>query len=180
MSVFRPVPVLPVVVPLAVLALATLLVVLRRRGTLTVPRSAVGLALAVYVAGIVANTVFPIYLDLPTRDTTWSTGLNLEPLVGYEPADAVTNVLVFVPLGLLVALVFPRGAWLRAVLAAAAVSLTIEAVQLVTARTLGAGHVADVNDLFFNVVGGAVGVGLLALLSHDARLHRPLDRFRWT
>ncbi len=179
MSVFRPVPVLPVVVPLATVVLVLLLARLRRRGALTVPRALVALVLCVYGAGIVANTVFPVYLDAPPRDTTWHTGLNLEPFVGYEVTDAVTNVLVFVPLGVLLALLSRRGAWGRAILVAAAVSLSIEVTQLVTARTLGAGHVADVNDLAFNVIGGAIGVGLLALVSRHGRLAGLLDRFRW-
>lgn len=179
MSVFRPVPVLPVVVPLATLVLVLLLTTLRRRDALTVPRALVALVLCVYAAGIVANTVFPIYLDAPARDTTWHTGLNLEPLVGYEITDAVTNVVVFVPLGVLLALLSRRGAWGRAIILAAAASLAIEVTQLVTARTLGAGHVADVNDLAFNVIGGAIGVGLLALLSRHGRVAGLLDRFRW-
>ncbi|GAA5142045.1 hypothetical protein GCM10023340_04880 [Nocardioides marinquilinus] len=175
---FREVPVLPVVVPLAVLVLVLATWHLRRTGMLTAPRATVGLAWAVYAAGVVANTIFPIYLDKPGGGPR--TGLlNLTLGSGYEPADALMNICVFVPVGVLVALVAPRWpAW--AVLAAAtALSLVVETTQLVTARKLGGGHVADVNDLLFNLVGAALGLLLLSAASRIPAVTGLVDRFRW-
>ncbi len=134
---FREVPVLPVVIPLGAVVLALLLWRLHRTGRLTVPRAAVALALAVYAAGVVANTVFPIFLDKPVTSAPWDAHLVLVPLVDYEVADALTNVLVFVPLGMLVPLLLTRTSWWRVVLAAAAFSLAIEVTQYVTAHLLG-------------------------------------------
>ncbi|MFC5012442.1 VanZ family protein [Nocardioides plantarum] len=170
---------LPVVVPLAAGVVVAGVWHLRRRGLLTVPRAAVALAMAVYVAGVVANTVFPIYTDKPASSPRWSDFVSVTPLAGYEVVDAVTNVVVFVPVGLLVSLAVPRWSRARALAAAVAVSLSIEVTQYVTAHLLGGGHVADVNDLIFNVVGAAVGLLLLVVVAHVPLGARGLERFRW-
>lgn len=177
---FREVPVLPVVVPLAAVVLGLLLWRLHRTGRLTVPRAAVALALAVYAAGVVANTVFPIFLDKPASSAAWDAHLVLVPLVDYEVADAVMNVLVFLPLGMLLPLLLARPSWWRVVLTAAAFSLAIEVTQYVTSHLLGGGHVADASDLLFNVVGGALGLGLFTVLCRVPALDAFFDRFRWT
>ncbi|WP_282944131.1 VanZ family protein [Cellulomonas endometrii] len=176
---FRQVPVLPVVVPLAAATLTALLWSLARRGRFSVPRAALALALCVYAAGIVANTVFPIFLDKPASSAAWGDHLALVPLAGYEVADAVMNIVVFVPLGMLVPLLMVRPSWSRTVAVAACVSLGIEVTQLVTAHLLGGGHLADVNDLLFNVVGGAVGYLVLAAVTRVPRARALVDRFRW-
>ncbi|MEZ0165265.1 VanZ family protein [Kineococcus sp. LSe6-4] len=178
-TLFRQVPVLPVVVPVAAVAFLGLLWSLRRRGRLSLPRAAVAAALCVYLAGTIANTVFPVFLDKPTGTRPWSAFLNVVPVVGYEPADFAMNVAVFVPLGVLVALVVTRPSWTRVLAVAAAISATIEVTQFVTATTLGGGHVADVNDLLSNVVGGLLGAGLLALLDRVPAVRAVVDRFRW-
>jgi glycopeptide antibiotics resistance protein len=177
--VFHQVPVLPVVVPLAAAVFAGLMWSLIRSGRFSVPRSAVALALGVYVAGIVANTVFPVFLDKPVSSAPWGSHLAVVPFAGYEVADAVMNVLVFVPVGVLVPLLAPRASWRRAVAAAAVLSLTIEVTQLVTAHLLGAGHIADVNDLIFNITGGAVGFAVFSALVKVPSVSAVVDRFRW-
>lgn len=176
---FRQVPVLPVVVPLAVVTVAVLLTLLVRRGRFSLPRAAVALAVGVYAAGIVAHTVFPIFLDKPAGSGPWDAHLALVPLSGYEVADALQNILVFVPLGMLVPLLAARPSWWRTVAVAACVSLGIEVTQLVTAHLLGGGHLADVNDLVFNVLGGAVGYVALAALARVPAIEALVDRFRW-
>ncbi|CAM3658761.1 VanZ family protein [Nocardioides zeicaulis] len=177
---FARVPVLPVVVPLAAVVLALLLWRLRDRRLLSAARGAVAVALSVYAAGVVANTVFPLFLDKPASGAAWDEQVNLTPLVGYEVADAVMNVGVFVPLGILIALASPASRWTRVLAAGAAVSLGIELTQYVTARTLGGGHIADLNDLAFNVVGTALGVGALLVVEQVPLLRDLLDQFRWT
>lgn len=177
---FREVPVLPVVVPLAVVVLSALLLVLRRRRSLTWPRATVALAVAVYAAGIVANTVFPIYLDRPPVERPWGASLALVPLRDYEVADALMNVLVFVPVGVLAALVLRRPTWLKVLAVGGAVSALVEVTQLVTARLLAGGHVADVDDLLSNVVGALVGLGLLRLTVLHPAGAALVERFRWS
>ncbi len=171
------VPVLPVVVPIAVVVLVLLLWHLRSRGLLTPPRASVALALCVYSAGVVANTVFPVYLDPVARHTRWS--LQPVPLAGYEWADAAMNVALFVPLGALLALALGTLSWWRVLVAAAVAGLVIESTQLLTGAFLGGGHVADVDDLLSNVVGGMVGWGLLVALRQVPAGARLVERFRW-
>ncbi|MCG8919121.1 VanZ family protein [Actinokineospora sp. PR83] len=174
---FREVPVLPVVVPVAAAVFLILLWYLHSRDRLSAPRAAVALALCVYAAGVVANTVFPIFLDKPARSALWK--VYLVPFANYEVGDAVTNILVFVPIGVLVPLLVAKAPWWRVVAVAAAFSLVIELTQLVTRNLLGGGHVADVNDLIFNTAGGALGFGLCSALSRVPAAAALIDRFRW-
>lgn len=176
---FAEVPVLPVVVPLAVAAMALFVWHLQRRGLLTLPRGAVALALCVYVAGVIANTLFPIFLDKPSSSAPWDAYINVTLLGGYEVVDAVTNICVFVPLGALLALALPSWSWWRVLTVAAVFSLGIEISQFVTARLLGGGHIADINDFIFNVLGAALGCGLLYALTRVPHGARFVDRFRW-
>ena len=176
---FREVPVLPVVVPLAAAVLGALLWSLHRRDRLTAPRAAVAVALCVYAAGVVAHTVFPVFLDKPSGDGPWTRSVDAIPLAGYEVADAVTNVLVFAPLGVLLPLLLARPSWWRVLGVAAAASLAIELAQLLDARLLGGGHVADVDDLGCNVVGAALGLGLFTAVSRAPGAAVLVDRFRW-
>lgn len=174
---FREVPVLPVVVPVAAAIFLTLLWYLHRRDRLSVPRALVALALCVYAAGVVANTVFPIFLDKPARSALWE--VYLVPLADYEVGDAVMNILVFVPAGMLVPLLVARASLWRVVTVAAAFSLTIETAQLITGNVLGGGHVADVNDLLFNVAGAVLGFGLFSMLSRVPGAAALINPFRW-
>lgn len=174
---FREVPVLPVVIPLAVASLLVMVWHLRRRDLLTVPRVAVAVALCVYAAGVVANTVFPIFLGKPAGPGRWLVQITL--LADYEVVDAVTNVVVFAPVGVLVPLLVARVSWWQVLGVAAAFSLLIEATQLVTARFLAGGHVADVNDLLFNVIGAAVGLGVFSVATRWVPVAAVVERFRW-
>ncbi|WP_251009328.1 VanZ family protein [Curtobacterium sp. ISL-83] len=156
-----------------------LVAVLRARRRLTLPRATVAAALSVYAGGVVANTVFPIYLDWPASEGPWIPPVNVVPVVGYEWADAVINVMVFLPLGLLVPLLVARPSWLRVVTTIAGISLAIELAQFVTAGLAAGGHIADVNDLFCNTVGGALGYALFVLLDRIPVTAGLVDDFRW-
>jgi glycopeptide antibiotics resistance protein len=175
--VFREVPVLPVVVPLAAVIFLTLLWYLHRRGRLSAPRAAVALALCVYAAGVVANTVFPIFLNMPQSVALWK--VYIVPFVDYEVADAVMNILIFTPVGILVPLLLAKASWWRVLAVAAAFSLAVELTQLVTDNLLGGGHIADVNDLIFNIVGAVLGFGLFSMLDRLPAATALINRFRW-
>ncbi len=47
------------------------------------------------------------------------------------------------------------------------------------ARFLAGGHVADVNDLLFNVIGAVLGLGLFSALAQIPLLAAVVERFRW-
>ena len=106
-------------------------------------------------------------------------GLTLMPSASLEPydrptlcllcgtegtADAILNVLLFVPLGLLMARA--KNAWLRAAAVGLALSLGVESVQL-----LVPGRHPALGDIIWNTSGAALGV----LIHHVA-----LDRLRRT
>ena len=174
---FREVPVLPVVLPVAAAIFLILLWYLHNRGRLSVPRAAVALALCVYAAGVVANTIFPIFLNKPAGSALWT--VYLVPLADYEVRDAVMNILVFVPVGILVPLLVAKASWGRVLAVAAVFSLAIELAQLVTGNLLGGGHVADLNDLLFNIAGAVLGFGLFSTLSRVPVAAVLINRFCW-
>lgn len=177
---FEQIPVLPVVVPLGILIFGLLLWRLVARRIFSVPRALVAAALAVYAAGIVGNTVFPIYLDPLTGGDEWTPGLALVPFADYEWEDASMNVLIFVPLGMLVVLLLATPSWWKALLIVAGTSVGIETLQLAAQRYFAGGHIADVNDLLSNVAGGMLGYALLVVLSRVPLLSGLIGRFRWT
>ena len=77
---------------------------------------------------------------------------------GYR--DLILNIVCFIPVGLLVGLLFERYRLAKALLAGLLFSLTIEFSQLIWHR-----GVFDVNDLFNNalgaVIGGFIAVGVI-------------------
>lgn len=177
---FAEVPVLPVVIPFGIVVFAVLLAVLWARRSFSLPRAAVAAAVAVYAAGIVGNTIFPIFLDKPDSGIPWTPGLALIPFADYELDDALMNMLVFVPLGILIPLMLARPTWLKVVGTAAITSLTVESLQLAAQAYFAGGHIADINDFLSNVAGGALGYGLLLLLARVPALARLIDLFRWS
>ncbi|KOV79783.1 antibiotic resistance protein VanZ [Nocardia sp. NRRL S-836] len=163
---------------MAAVVFLALLAHLRRRDRLTAPRAAVALVLCVYVAGVVANTVFPIFLNMPAGDPQWKVYFGL--VHGYSVEDALQNIVVFVPVGVILPLLLAKASWWRVLAVAAAFSLAIEVTQFFTGNLLGGGHLTDVNDLFFNVVGAALGMGVFSALSKVPAAAALIDRFRWS
>lgn len=151
---------LPVVVPLAAVAFGVLLWRLRRRAATSVPRILVAAAACVYGAGVVANTLFPIYVGRPDYHESWRVFLNLTPLANTEPFDMLANVAVFVPLGFLVPLLARTSSVWRALLVGFLVSLTMETFQFINAVTGHGGHIADINDLLANTLGAPIGYAM--------------------
>ena len=102
-----------------------------------------------YFAAVLALVGFPSILD-HSPDVT----LNLVPLAGI-PADfknACLNVLLFVPLGLFLPLLWDSCQSLRrTILFALCVTLFIELSQLFTLRA------TDINDILTNLAGAAIG-----------------------
>ncbi|WP_341976277.1 VanZ family protein [Microbacterium sp. LWO13-1.2] len=177
---FQQIPVLPVVIPLGAVIFALLLWRLNAERIFSVPRAMVAAALAVYAAGIVGNTIFPIYLNPITGGTNWVPGLAIIPFADYEWGDAVTNILVFVPLGILSALLLAKPSWWKVLIAVAGTSLGIEVAQLAAQKFFAGGHIADINDLLSNIAGGMLGYGLLLILSRIPQVSGLVDRFRWS
>jgi len=154
----------PVVVPLAALAFALLLWRLHRNGTLTPLRALVALVATVYAAGLIANTLLPIYVGGVAYPAPWRLFVNLTPLANTERADMAKNVVLFAPLGLLIPLVTRLRAALPVVLSGLLVSVAMELLQLLNAVKWHGGHIADVNDVLSDTLGVILGYAVYRLL----------------
>lgn len=168
---YHEVPPMAVILPLGVVAFGLLVALLYQRRAVTLLRIVVAVVLTVYVVGIVANTLLPIYLGKPDYGVPWHDYLNLRPLANTEPRDMAQNVVVFVPLGVLLPLVVRTRSVVVVVLCGLALSFVMESIQFVNSVTGHGGHVADINDLAANTIGAPVGYALfrLALLLPGAK-----------
>jgi glycopeptide antibiotics resistance protein len=175
------VPMLPIVIPLGVVFFLVLLWVLRSRGRVTLPRASVAALLALYTGGVLANTVFPIYIHVGTwpNHGPRPLALYLVPFLDYGFEDALINVAVFVPLGGLISLLMARPSWWKVIAIVTGVSLAIELAQMAIARFAFGGHVADINDWMTNILGGIIGYGLFVLLTRSKTVAEFIQRFRW-
>ncbi len=146
------------------------------RGAWHVRRALLQLAAAVYVAAVLSLTIFPL-------EVTWGEYANQAPWIGqinFIPlltADItiVPNVIMMVPFGFLLPLMSRRATSAsRAAWMTAAVSLAIEAAQLLSYIVLNNGRSVDVNDLLANTLGGLVGYALVTLALRAPSLRGPL------
>lgn len=178
---FVEVPTLPIVIPLGVVIFLVLIWALRSRGRVTLARASVAAALAVYAGGVLANTVFPIFLRVGTGfyDGPRPLPLFLVPFADYGLEDALINVAVFVPLGVIIPLLITRPSWWKVLALVAGSSLAIELLQMATARLAFSGHLADINDWMTNILGGMVGYALLALATRSKTIAGFVQHFRW-
>lgn len=123
-------------------------------------RTALRAALAVYLLAVAVITLRPAgpddgALDVARRVIAWLEGTGLP--VTFEGVEAVANVVMFVPFGVLVGLLLHRPWWV-VVLLGTATSVLIETVQ----RWLPTRY-PTLQDVVMNTLGAAVGVVVLAL-----------------
>jgi glycopeptide antibiotics resistance protein len=130
-----------------------------------------GLLLA-YATAVVAVTMFPLYV-VPAwwRDSEhWWQVLRLIPLM-VPPVGFALNIVMFMPLGVLLPLMWPRLGTVRRVfwwgLASSAV---IEFSQLALWVLVGNRRFWDVNDLYSNTIGAVFGFLLFRALRPGFRL----------
>lgn len=83
---------------------------------------------------------------------------------GHLGLQAILNVLVFIPVGVLLGCAFDKMKWWKAMLIGASFSIIIEVLQFVTRR----GY-AEFDDVFHNTLGCLIGFGLYAAGSAVAR-----------
>ena len=114
-----------------------------------------GALLLVCFASLLLITLFPIAPNLsflsPVSHLLVRAGVP-HAFAG-QVLEAILNVLMFVPLGLLLAFLMPSRRWWLAVLACAAVSFGVELIQAVAL----AGRSATLIDFIANTTGGAIG-----------------------
>jgi VanZ family protein len=114
-------------------------------------------------------------LEFPRAFLVIAESPKLVPLRQLNVADAVRNVILYLPLGFLLALLLGAGRGRRpshvimgALLAVAAVSLGMEMLQILVPRRF-----PSIDDLIFNTAGGGLGIGL-ALWALRRRARRDL------
>lgn len=121
-------------------------------------REALLLCFALYCAALLAVTFSPFELTLSAPDFSFRSRL-LEMLLGTYTTGAwgwtmwLSNLALFFPFGLLTLLLWARKPW-QALLLALGVILCVEVLQPFAGRSF------DVDDLFLNFLGAAIGVGI--------------------
>lgn len=93
-------------------------------------------------------------------------GVPLLAWIDFDVVEFTANILLFVPMGLLLALLLGRWRWWLALVLGMAATLTIEFVQLFLPARF-----SDPRDLLANTLGTVVGIALLAIA---AARHRRL------
>jgi glycopeptide antibiotics resistance protein len=79
--------------------------------------------------------------------------------LGYSALEFTANVGMFIPVGVLLALLLPPRRWWVAVLIGFAMTVTIETAQLFIP-----GRFSDVRDIVANTAGAAVGVAIVRMI----------------
>lgn len=153
------VPATPVLLPLCAVWMLASWLRLRRRAVLTPQRLLAAWALGWYVAAVSAATLFPLQIALGAYANKASvlSMANVIPLLTIDPRTFLLNIVMTMPLGVVLPLVWRvRG---TAHLAGLAVgfSASIEVLQFLTDALLSSGRTADINDLAANTLGAVAG-----------------------
>jgi glycopeptide antibiotics resistance protein len=148
---------------LALVAYPVMVVVMRPRSR---RRVALTGAFLLYLTAVIAVTIFPIHVVPPAwrlSERWWDT-VRLIPLM-VPPGGFALNIVMFMPFGVLLPLLWPRTGTIRQVFWwSLATSAVIELSQLTMWITLGNRRFADVNDLYSNSIGGVLGFVLFRTL----------------
>ena len=147
-------------------------------------RSVTALIAAGYAIVMMAVTLLPMRMNPAAYwgGVPWWAAVHYVPFV-VDAASFVLNIVMFVPFGVLVPVLWARvDAFTRVTGWAVAVSAGIELVQLVLGVTTGSRRTVDVNDLIANAAGAAVGWAWLRLAvphrEHRETIARPVGRRR--
>ena len=156
-----------------------------RRQPVSLRRECLLVIVVLYLCGVAAATLAPNHNPrLLAQDTT---GIELRPNLAtltcssamlpkgsnvrhFCVYNAKGNVLLFFPLGILIALVWRRLRFWKVIQIAIALSFTIELLQYLS-RAWGSYRAADINDVILNVFGASLGLILVSLLR--LRIRRP-------
>jgi glycopeptide antibiotics resistance protein len=122
----------------------------------------------VYALSVLAITVVPLRIHRH-RHAPWWLVVQLVPF-HVPPVSFALNILMFVPFGVLLPLVWRRtGSPGRVLAASFTASLAIELTQLVEWIALGNYRTVDVNDLIANTAGGLFGYAILRAITRASR-----------
>ncbi|PYP78237.1 MAG: hypothetical protein DMD35_11945 [Gemmatimonadetes bacterium] len=144
----------------------------------SVGRELVLLIFVVYLSSLAAVTLEPNHPSRMVAEA--SVAIDLRPSLGsltcssaFLPSGSTAqgfcvrnargNLLLFIPLGFLLTLVWKRLRFWKGMQIAIVLSCCIELLQYIS-RAWGSYRTADINDVILNVVGAAIGLGLASLL----------------
>lgn len=147
----------------------------RRDGRTTLPHEILALLLGMYLLGLLSQTILPELAAVLESGVYRGSGrINLIPFVifrqtaievfryghvSYFLVNFVGNILIFLPLGLLPPLLWKKMERLwKVVLLGCGVSVCIELTQLLLPRG------TDIDDVWLNTLGAALGYGVFAIL----------------
>jgi len=162
----------------------------RSDGVSSLRRESLLLIFVIYLSGLIAATLLPNHNPrLLKLDTTRielrpnRTTLTCSPAAfpsnstarSFCVYNAKGNILLFIPLGILLPIVWRRLSFWKGLQIALAISVSIEILQFVS-RIWGSFRSADINDVILNVAGASLGLLLVILL----RLPRSGDAVRQT
>lgn len=134
----------------------------RRRPLLLRP----GVWLTVYLIGLGLIAFWPQHVDSNISPSFLEKVIKLIPLMTYERLEFGANIALFVPLGVLLALLLVRQRSLVVPIAFLA-SFTIECIQ----GLLLPGRTPSVNDILANTAGACIGFVLVALFDRHRSRH---------
>jgi glycopeptide antibiotics resistance protein len=135
------------------------------------------LIFVVYLSGLAAATLLPNHNSRLAAEA--AVGIDLHPNLASLTCSSASlpsgstaqsfcvrnargNVLLFIPLGILIPLVWRRLRFWRGIQIAIALSSSIELVQYLSRTWIN--RTADVNDVILNVLGASLGLALVFLL----------------
>ncbi|MGR0159141.1 VanZ family protein [Paenarthrobacter nitroguajacolicus] len=132
------------------------------------------IALAGYLAGLAMIGFWPTPVDKPIQGTlsavlNYLHSLGVPEWIGYNFVEASANVLLFIPLGGLVAFVLPAKPWWHVAALSALVSVSMEGGQLlfITDRFF------SLLDLVTNALGAVIGIAFARLFSRRRLAESP-------
>lgn len=161
-----------------------------RKGNSHARVAAIG-AFVVYVAGVLAMTVFPLHFGRPAfsmaADPLWRDSVNLVPfrtitlylrsllldaqlsrpqLAAIARANLLGNLALLAPVGLLAPAVWPHvRRWWRVAMLGVVAATSIEALQFARRFVLGmAGRSIDIDDVLLNAVGALLGYAVFIIV----------------
>lgn len=126
------------------------------------PRRALALLFAVWLVLLVWLVLWKFHAPYLGRDD--QRAIKLVPFVpvgdfgASAPYEVLANLLLFVPLGVYLALLAPSWRWHRIALVAAGASLALEVTEWIIA--VGS---SDITDVIVNTAGALAGIGLVDL-----------------
>ena len=178
-------PVIPtstVVIPVSLVIFSAMALLLHRRRELTVGRLALAVITCIYASGVLQSVLLPFPIQVgASRDgmAPWHAYLQLVPFYDHDPTGYMLNVALFVPLGVLLPLVWRVLSVRRAVAIGFLASLVVELIQFILVISVTSGRVADVDDLIANTLGTLLGYAAFRTAHMVPALGQLMDATTW-